>query len=58
LPHYTSPQHGYKYVGFPRLAHFAIDHGHRLAGMVDESLFASSVLLPQDDVEIARPVPV
>ena len=52
------PEHGHEDLRLPLLAGLAVDHRHRLPGVVDEQLLAGAVLLAYHQVELPGPGPV
>ena len=51
-------EHGHEDLRLPHLAGLAVDHRHRLPGVLDEQLLAGAVLLPHHQVELRGPGPV
>jgi hypothetical protein len=51
-------QHRHKDGGGPSFAARGIDDFNGVAGVIDEHFLAGPVILPQHDIQMARPVPI
>ena len=52
------PEDGHEDLRLPHPAGLAVDHRHRLPGVVDEQLLAGAVVLAHHQVELPGPGPV